>query len=163
MNETLPFTPIEAELAVFCERCQKPFTPRASNGGSTQRFCSRECRTAFHNAQRISETPQRINDEAPQCISEAPHVGNPETIAIEAPAPQDEPDDDEFKWRDDLIVIPSQLAIAVYSNPNGDLVIRQERPYPEDDHFVYIAPSNLMLVIDRMCDLAGIGSAGRSD
>jgi hypothetical protein len=35
---------------------------------------------------------------------------------------------DDFDWRDDVIVQPERLAIAVYPNSDGDIVIRR-RPY----------------------------------
>ena len=58
---------------------------------------------------------------------------------------------DEFSLQDDdVIVVPSQPAIAVYFNPRGDIVIRQESQYGDEDHWVYIVPANLMLVIDRL-------------
>src|ERR1700731_4984301 len=107
MNETLPFGSIEAaESAVFCEQCSKPFAPRAGSGGKPQRFCSAECRTAFH-AQRYQRR--------------SPHVGDPEASAIEQPPPgspasEAHEDDYDFKWQDDVIVVPAQPAIAVYFN-----------------------------------------------
>ena len=37
------------------------------------------------------------------------------------------PDETEFSWSDnDSVVIPPVAAIAVYTNPNGNVVIRQE-------------------------------------
>jgi hypothetical protein len=39
-------------------------------------------------------------------------------------------------------------------------VIRQQT-WPDEDPFVVISPDNLMAVINRLCDLAGIPEAGR--
>jgi hypothetical protein len=56
-----------------CEQCRQPFTPRASSGGKAQRFCSSDCRTAFHNAgsQRVPVTPTYGEPS-----TKLPHVGN---------------------------------------------------------------------------------------
>jgi hypothetical protein len=71
---------------------------------------------------------------------------------------------DYFDWQaDDSIVVPPQPGIAVYINKADDVVIRtQNTTYPgEDDHFAFIQPESLQAVIDRLCDIAGIGSAGK--
>lgn len=44
------------------------------------------------------------------------------------------PDALEFSWSDDSnIVINRKYAIAVYDNTMGDIVIRYENPFGEDD------------------------------
>jgi hypothetical protein len=46
------------EISKRCEQCDQPFEPRARSGGSPQRFCSTDCRLAFHNnAQRGQRSP----------------------------------------------------------------------------------------------------------
>ena len=69
--------------------------------------------------------------------------------------------EDDFDWsRDDSIVLNEQPATAVYENTAGDIVIRQARAWDrEDDTICVIAKQNLQVVIDKLCDLAGIGSA----
>lgn len=127
-----------------CEHCGTKFQPRKGSGGKPQRFCSKECRTAWHaDAQR--------GQRSPTC--------EPETLpAVTAPQP---PDDGEFSWSEADVVVPSQPAIAVYFNPRGEVVIRQEsQMHPDEDHFVFINMKNLMPLIDKLCDLAGIPSAG---
>lgn len=45
---------------------------------------------------------------------------------------------DEFDWKSDRVVIPTVPGIAVYTNPDGDVVIRQFDAYANDgDSFVY--------------------------
>jgi hypothetical protein len=72
---------------------------------------------------------------------------------------------DDFDWQanDDAIVVKPQPGIAVYLNKADDVVIRtQNTTYPgEDDHFAFIQPESLQAVIDRLCDIAGIGSGGK--
>jgi hypothetical protein len=53
------------------------------------------------------------------------------------------------------LVIPDQPAIAVYWNPTGAVVIRQEGQYgPEEDHFVYVRLHNLPLLIAKLQAMA---------
>jgi hypothetical protein len=70
--------------------------------------------------------------------------------------------DNEFDWlKNDAVVVPTQLALAVYENPQGAIVIRQERDWcQEEDSFIVIEQKNLMTVIDRLCDIAGIPAIG---
>jgi hypothetical protein len=59
----------------------------------------------------------------------------------------------DFDWahyRGD-IVVPSQPAIAVYTNPDDAIVIRQEGQYgPDEDHWVYVHRQNLHALIRRL-------------
>ncbi|MGF6434340.1 hypothetical protein [Bradyrhizobium elkanii] len=61
-------------------------------------------------------------------------------------------DGSDFKWgearNEGLVVVPEQAAIAVYENPNGDVVIRQEaQMHPDEDHYVYIQHLYLPVLI----------------
>ena len=68
----------------------------------------------------------------------------------------------DFDWyKDNSIVLEEQPATAVYTNNRNAIVIRQRAPYPDEDMFVFIGPHNLMTLIDRLCDMAGIPSAGK--
>jgi hypothetical protein len=59
-------------------------------------------------------------------------------------------------------VVEEQPSIAIFLNIRNHVVIRQ-RGYCRDDEdeLVTIAPQNLMAVIDRLCDMAGVASAGK--
>jgi hypothetical protein len=76
----------------------------------------------------------------------------------------DKPADDaaDFDWfSDDSIVLRPQLAVAIYQNERGGLVIRQERNWDEDnDTFIVISPENISAFIDKITDVAGIPSFG---
>jgi len=67
----------------------------------------------------------------------------------------------DFDWHDsDSIVIRLQPGVAVYLNPHDEVVIRQEDQYDvSDDHFVYIARDNVLKVVERMLEVAGISTA----
>jgi hypothetical protein len=59
---------------------------------------------------------------------------------------------DEFSWNDtDSLVVRQQNAIAVYANPNGDLVVRRKQDWnEEDDVWIVIARTQVRTVIDAM-------------
>jgi hypothetical protein len=61
-------------------------------------------------------------------------------------------DNEDFSWRDtDAVVVRQQDAIAVYSNPDGDLVIRRRRAWDEDDDvWIVVAQTQIRTVINAM-------------
>ena len=62
-----------------------------------------------------------------------------------------EPDENYFLPESEDLVLPSQPAVAVYTNRYGQIVIRQEAMgYQDDDHFVYICPQHLDTLIVRL-------------
>jgi hypothetical protein len=141
-----------------CEHCGKPFAPRKGSGGRTQKFCSSACRSAFHAAPTSPST-------SPTSKTLAPNVGKSsgdvrEVVAgvgnvVAAVGPQLDDDSEEFRWADDIVVIPSQPAIAVYFNPRGEIVIRQEGQYhPYEDQWVYVQVQNLQPLIDTLLRIA---------
>lgn len=60
----------------------------------------------------------------------------------------------EWSWHDEngleATVVPSVQAIAVYENPRGDVVIRQQGSMGEDDAFVHIPRSMLTIIINAL-------------
>ena len=68
-------------------------------------------------------------------------------------------DDADFSWNDrDLIVGPEQPAIAVFHNPRGEIVIRQEGRFGTDeDHWILIQYQNLDPLIERLKEIAKSG------
>ena len=99
----------------------------------------------------------KTSDEA-QTI--APDALGDEDDSAHDPAQSELPkmtiDDCEFDWNAEECTVQRQCnEVAAYLNPHGDLVIR-ERSWPED-HWVVIAEPNIQTMIDRLCDLAGIG------
>jgi hypothetical protein len=61
-------------------------------------------------------------------------------------------DSNDFSWREtDAVVVRQQDAIAVYSNPDGDLVIRRRQAWDEDeDVWIVVAQTQIRTVIDAM-------------
>jgi hypothetical protein len=63
------------------------------------------------------------------------------------------PDWDWLEGKAD-ICIPSQPAIAVYRNPDGHIVIRQEAAmHPDEDHWIYVQHENIELLIMKLQDM----------
>jgi hypothetical protein len=140
-----------ASPSKVCEQCGQQFEPRSGSGGKPQKFCSTECRSAFHaEAQRSQRSPTL---DAPVTSSVA--VEPQEKAAPEATV-------SDFDWASDhdSVVLPQQLLTACYFNPNGELVIRQRR-WPDDDQFIFIAPESIDTFIDKLTDIVGIPSVGR--
>ena len=50
----------------------------------------------------------------------------------------------DFKWNEDIdnVVFKSVQGVAVYSNPDGDIVIRQQASPLDDDDQIVIVPSD---------------------
>jgi hypothetical protein len=73
-------------------------------------------------------------------------------VAKGAAAPSSEAPE-EFAWnsKNTDVIIPQQGAIAVYSNPMGVVVIRQEANWDDEgDHFVFVHPTHIDAVVDRL-------------
>lgn len=127
-----------------CDQCGTPFEPRNGSGGKPQRFCSTECRLAFHAPANIPNVAQREEEK-----HWVPMVMQPQDIEA-APAASN------FNWSsDDSIVLREQPAIAVYRNSIEGLTIRQERAWNEDeDTIVVIAPQGIaafMAALSKVC------------
>jgi hypothetical protein len=69
----------------------------------------------------------------------------------------DDSDSVEFSWRDDdSVVIERVDALAVYSNPSGNIVIRQQDAMGGDDAIIVIPRSRLKdLVLALQNELDG--------
>ena len=70
-------------------------------------------------------------------------------------------DTSHFNWDPDGedgedIIVRDQPGIAIYTNRRGDVVIRQEGHYPEEDRFVYVLPDNVLKIAQKLLDVAGI-------
>lgn len=64
---------------------------------------------------------------------------------------------EDFDWNEDdeCVLIPSVSAIAVYLNPKGNVVIRQQASWNEEgDSFVILPSEAVPKLIKRLRDLA---------
>jgi hypothetical protein len=77
---TLPFVPAEpVSEKRACKQCGREFSPRAGSGGKPQRFCSPQCRAAFHA------------DPKPNVAQCSPTCSAPTTLPdVSPPAKKDE-------------------------------------------------------------------------
>ena len=136
-----------------CQQCGDSFTPRKGSGGRPQRFCSAECRVAFHaKGQRSQRSPTYIAPSA------SPAVLDPGDQQSTQAAISEAEDEDPFSDAESLAA-PEQAATVVYNNKAGELVIAQRR-WPDDDVFIFIAPANIAGFLDKLCDVAGVPSYG---
>jgi len=133
-----------------CDNCGNSFAPRTGNGGRPQKFCSPACRREFHNG-TASGHPSNAPDVGENVSKDVGKVVGAQKLAAPISRPADDSDSAEFRWNDEDTVIPTQPAIAVYFNPHGEIVIRQEGQYGYDeDHWIYIRPQNLRFLIRRL-------------
>jgi hypothetical protein len=69
---------------------------------------------------------------------------------------------DDFDWdaatADGHVVVPDQAAIACYINPFGNVVLRQEGQYPEEDTWIVCQP----IYVEALA-IALLRAAGRTD
>jgi hypothetical protein len=69
-------------------------------------------------------------------------------------------DSHDFYWYSDdgesSIVVRHQPATAVYTNPHGEVVIRQQDQYGDEDNFVYVTKDNALKVAQAILSLVGI-------
>jgi hypothetical protein len=145
--------PEQAEdTAPKCENCGSAFARRKGSGG--KRFCSAECRQAFHASEKpnVSQCGQRATLETPP---DAIQPAKLET-ATAATAPDDS---GEFDWSSSTaIVLREQPATAVYLNPADDVVIRQLAAWDrEEDSFVYVRPEHAVKLCKQILKVAGFG------
>jgi hypothetical protein len=144
-RETTSSVPNNSELLEFslptrpCEQCGKSFDRRKHGGGSPQRFCSQECRIAWHATQR-----------KPACTLEA-------TVAATLPSRPSqnarENTSEDSNWDDrKRIVLSEQLETSLYRNGRGDLIIRQRSP--GGDRWIVISNTSVNPFIGKLVEFA---------
>jgi len=63
--------------------------------------------------------------------------------------------DPDFDWNDGDVVIPNQQPIAVYTNGDGDIVIRQDGDwYRKEDPWIVIRPENARRLVEAILALS---------
>jgi hypothetical protein len=87
---------------------------------------------------------KRIEQERGRLEAEAQH--NEEIAADEG----EHAADNEFSWNSDSVVMKTTAGIAVYTNPHGDVVVRQEKVedgFWDQDPFIVIPRDRVRDVI----------------
>lgn len=78
---------------------------------------------------------------------------NPDSLILDGDSVQiDAPSVEEFNWReameDGTVVVPDQGMIAVYQNPNAEIVVRQDgHSFQDNDRIIYVRPE----YAERLC------------
>jgi hypothetical protein len=69
----------------------------------------------------------------------------------------------DFDWYDsnnNSVVIPEQMAVAVYTNAHGNVVIRQAGQYgPDEDVWIVVAPCHARALAEAILTEAGLDAA----
>jgi hypothetical protein len=141
-----------------CPQCGNAFWPRNGSGGKAQKYCSAECRHAFH-ANEKPNVGQRAQRTALQTLALATGI-SPAQKAPDANADGDDYDEDdspEFDWSKDNVVLVEQLKTAIYRNADDSLVLRQYS-WPDDDQVIIITAASIDRFLDRLLDICGIQS-----
>lgn len=101
-----------------CDQCGEPFEPRSKSGGKPQRFCSPECRAAFHTGQR-----------SPTCSAPSLPTAVEESQPKDQPADAAEDDSADYCW-----AVPSQARIEGSRTNDGEIEIEEISPLDEDEN-----------------------------
>jgi hypothetical protein len=144
----------------LCDQCGKPFEPRSGSGGKPQRFCSSECRTAFHNEpQRGQRNPTCIAQNLPAVLGASAATGRPpEPVEPPTPEPAPEPagedDSADYCW-----AVPSQASIECSLTNDDEIEIEQISPIHEDENIrIDVARSNAVRLARCILWAAGFKS-----
>jgi len=130
-----------------CDQCGKPYEPRSKSGGKPQRFCSPECRAAFH------KQPQR-GQRSPTCgAASLPAV-------VDQPKPKDEPADTaEDDSTDYCSAVPFQARIECWATNEDEIEIEEINPIHEDENIrIHVARSNAVRLARCILWAAGFKS-----
>jgi hypothetical protein len=98
-------------------------------------------------------------EEAARAVLDKVSPAAAAALARSSPLAQSGPPDREFEdfdWHEDpSVVLRSQPATAIYHNPMGHLVIRQERSWSEEsDPYVMISPENAVTFMEALAKRA---------
>jgi hypothetical protein len=136
----------------LCDQCGEPFEPRSKSGGKPQRFCSPECRAAFHTQ------PQR-GQRSPTCdaTTTLPAVIQPEEKCERVTAAKDSDrceDGSGYCW-----AVPSQDRIECSPTNDDEIEIEQISPVHADENVrIHVARSNAVRLARCILWAAGFKS-----
>jgi hypothetical protein len=137
-----------ATPTTLCRQCSKPFEPRSGSGGKPQRFCSTDCRTAFHGAE-----PQRAQ-RSPTCSNVA------QLPAVIQPAKKDgsagTAEDDSSNW---CWSVPYQARIECSATNDDEIEIEEISDLDESENVrIVLARSNAVRLARSILYAAGFRS-----
>ncbi|MFO1098232.1 MAG: hypothetical protein U1E81_08140 [Xanthobacteraceae bacterium] len=139
--------------------CKPPVNGAAVAAGSFKPSdAAKSLADASAESRAKSSRPDAANEQAPAATAPRGWIkATGDSPGSSADRGEDEAD---FSWSDDdVVVLRPQQAVAIYRNPRGDLVIRQERTWSEhDDPFIVICRNNEQEFLDRLCDFLDVPS-----
>jgi hypothetical protein len=130
-----------------CDQCGKPFGPKKHGGGSPRRFCTYDCRMAWHAAQRkpaCTLVPKNSVSRSGQPPGNAP-VNVPGGFA---------------RTQQKSRTLSEKLKTTMFRNGHG-LVIRQSCN-KQDDRWILISNASIDTFIETLAELAK-DSSGESN
>jgi hypothetical protein len=130
-----------------CDQCGKPFGPKKHGGGSAKRFCTYDCRMAWHAAQRkpaCTLVPKNSVSRSGQPPGNAP-VNVPGGFA---------------RTQQKSRTLSEKLKTTMFRNGHG-LVIRQSCN-KQDDRWILISNASIDTFIETLAELAK-DSSGESN
>jgi hypothetical protein len=127
----------------LCDQCGEPFEPRSKSGGKPQRFCSPECRAAFHTQpQRSQRSPTCSAQNLPAVLDLAKLKDAPAAIG------------EDYCW-----VVPFQPRIECSLTNDVEIEIEQISPIHEDENIrIDVARSNAVRLARCILWAAGFKS-----
>src|SRR5262249_32238813 len=132
---------------------QAAISKRAKRDGWTQAII-----TPTDNQPDNHSDNQKVSPEMGRTIRQAFNAGMDAVRPLAEPAWAGREDDDWWRSEDnkETIVCHQQQSVAVYINPVGHLVIREERYWDRDDDTVItIDPAHVPAVVKRIYQLMG--------
>jgi len=130
-----------------CDQCGNPFEPRSKSGGKPQRYCSPECRAAFH---KQSQRGQR----SPTCsaITALPAITEPTPSGASAGPAED-------ASADCYSAVPFQARIECWATNDDEIEIEEISPVHEDENIrIHVAKSNAVRLARCILWAAGFKS-----
>ena len=130
-----------------CDECGKPFGPKKHGGGSPQRFCSYDCRMAWHATQR-----------QPACT-----LVPKNSVSRSSQSPGNAPANvfrDFGRTAQKSRTLSETLKTTVFRNGHG-LLIRQSCNQ-QDDRWILVSNASIDIFIETLIEL-GKGNSGASN
>jgi hypothetical protein len=72
-------------------------------------------------------------------------------------------DAEDFNWSEENTIVSAVQAIAVYFNPRGDIVIRQQDAMGDEDDFIVIPIQHARRVAEAINDLCRDANGAAND
>jgi hypothetical protein len=148
----------ETETAIAATKRERIETELRNDAGRSDREIARmvgcDHKTVGAHRERMGIATPLAADISPPISPTAtnPAQSTSPLLATAAKPEPEEPEENHFLPESESLVLPSQPAIAVYTNRYNQVVIRQEATGPDqdEDYFVFVCPQHLDALIVRL-------------